>query len=987
MKKTVFILLFISNFTLSSQWKQHGNSESIKAHDTAIKDFVITEDSKYIYTLDSKGLIKKWDYATGDSLSAVKAEKTPNQYTPSNWCFLSSDAKTFCVISFFIDNSLVFYSNILVFDIETGKSIDSICSYILYKYSSDYPAFNGNFIDYMEAQKMLIVSFNYSYTNQYQVYSWEDSGRLQIFSKGNNNWKILQTHEGGNKLTIRNNDKLYVTNYAYSGYKGVGPDGQIHSYSSVWNFIINISKNEVFSLNAMSLVDDSTNYDIIKMIGFTFNSGYFSSSNNNLIMNNLNTIFKFNLIEKTIDSIHFNLYPFKNNMRMINFVDEAFFLFIDNKNLHIYSFNDLKYYNTIIIDSIDQIVFSTNSFDKQYIFFTNTTGKLLRVKNTEISKLRANYISPDTNVCINDTVHFFDRSLGYPGSYFWDFGDGYVSNEKDPVHFYTKTGYYNIRLIVTKNGVCDTINKKYYINVLPELKAAFIYDYITSMPGKVNFSNKSSGIIDSVLWFFDDSTFSKNPTVSHTYTCPDKYNVKLKVFSKNLTDSVSKIIPIYNADKAIDKSRIQYEFTDTTHEGEALKGWEDEGDYLVYHIKRAPSMWHHGAFRNFMPEWNVSTTINKEFLVRQSGGTYSFLSDTSITNFDKYGTILHSGNYRNSNDLNTVKNSGNSIITTYFIREKFIYDEIENGEKTINSTMVYNNYSFINNDFLYFTIYYYDVLYSKNTIDYYISYTYTRDGYPSPYTYYLFQINNNSFPSLLKNKDFIRINSSTLVIAGDEFLVIALNPGLKKDSIGKTNVCTFKPLKKLPDYSFNSLLKLNDTAFVAAGSYKGSPAYVVANANGAVIDSLVISERTGSFNYVSLTPDNNLLLSGYRKKYYHYNSPYFVKTDDKLINSLLTSVYDPGELQPNPAIYGLKCSPNPVTGKATVSFDLKEDAPVGFKVFDLYGNCVISGKAGDCPAGANTFDVSFDSQPIGCYFLVLEANGSTCSEKIVYLRE
>ncbi len=45
-------------------------------------------------------------------------------------------------------------------------------------------------------------------------------------------------------------------------------------------------------------------------------------------------------------------------------------------------------------------------------------------------------------------VQFNDLSAGIPTSYTWDFGDGTASNEKAPVHTYTKAGVYDVALTV-----------------------------------------------------------------------------------------------------------------------------------------------------------------------------------------------------------------------------------------------------------------------------------------------------------------------------------------------------------------------------------------------------------------------------------------------------------------------------------------------------------------------------------------------------------
>lgn len=54
------------------------------------------------------------------------------------------------------------------------------------------------------------------------------------------------------------------------------------------------------------------------------------------------------------------------------------------------------------------------------------------------------------------TVHFTDHSLYNPDTYFWQFGDGSTSSEKNPVHTYTRPGFYHVRERVSSAGGSDT---------------------------------------------------------------------------------------------------------------------------------------------------------------------------------------------------------------------------------------------------------------------------------------------------------------------------------------------------------------------------------------------------------------------------------------------------------------------------------------------------------------------------------------------------
>lgn len=84
------------------------------------------------------------------------------------------------------------------------------------------------------------------------------------------------------------------------------------------------------------------------------------------------------------------------------------------------------------------------------------------------------YAPPDTNcaflrpmihtLALQDTfylsqghaqVQFFNNN-SYAQSWYWDFGDGGTSYTKDPIHTYTDTGTYNVRVSVTHKMIDDT---------------------------------------------------------------------------------------------------------------------------------------------------------------------------------------------------------------------------------------------------------------------------------------------------------------------------------------------------------------------------------------------------------------------------------------------------------------------------------------------------------------------------------------------------
>ncbi|RLD41710.1 MAG: hypothetical protein DRI86_12920, partial [Bacteroidetes bacterium] len=106
-------------------------------------------------------------------------------------------------------------------------------------------------------------------------------------------------------------------------------------------------------------------------------------------------------------------------------------------------------------------------------------------------------------------VAFTDLTInGDVDSYFWSFGDGDVSTDKDPVHQYISAGVYQVALSVTNQYGTEYITKDSYIDVLPN--------------GIVNIQDN-----------FDVKVFP-NPYKGQTniaYTLNNRTNVKIEVYS------------------------------------------------------------------------------------------------------------------------------------------------------------------------------------------------------------------------------------------------------------------------------------------------------------------------------------------------------------------------------------------------------------------------------------------------------------------------
>ncbi|MEJ0102611.1 MAG: PKD domain-containing protein [Bacteroidota bacterium] len=142
-------------------------------------------------------------------------------------------------------------------------------------------------------------------------------------------------------------------------------------------------------------------------------------------------------------------------------------------------------------------------------------------------------------------VSFTNTSAG-PGTltYQWDFGDGAVSTDQNPLHTYTTTGLYSVKLIVNNdNGCTDTVTKN---NLIPVGQ----YNPSFTNPGGVcinipaSFINTSQPVPSSQVWDFGDGTTSNQPNPVKTYTTAGTYTVKLITNYGTCSDSVSNTINV-----------------------------------------------------------------------------------------------------------------------------------------------------------------------------------------------------------------------------------------------------------------------------------------------------------------------------------------------------------------------------------------------------------------------------------------------------------
>ncbi|MCW3787401.1 PKD domain-containing protein [Plebeiibacterium sediminum] len=134
---------------------------------------------------------------------------------------------------------------------------------------------------------------------------------------------------------------------------------------------------------------------------------------------------------------------------------------------------------------------------------------------------------PSSEGCPALTVEFYSETLDAE-NFFWEFGDGNVSAEPNPVHTYYTPGEYNVKLTVTGPGG-QTIKDDLMVNVFPQPTAFFeAYPKVVTIPGQsVTFANKSVEA-DSYVWNFGNGDTSTEQNPVYEYSEAGNYDVTLE---------------------------------------------------------------------------------------------------------------------------------------------------------------------------------------------------------------------------------------------------------------------------------------------------------------------------------------------------------------------------------------------------------------------------------------------------------------------------
>ena len=168
---------------------------------------------------------------------------------------------------------------------------------------------------------------------------------------------------------------------------------------------------------------------------------------------------------------------------------------------------------------------------------------------TVLPGLKADFDADKTFICfITDAVKMINKSTGTGTlTYFWNFGDGTFSTQKEPVHAFNKKGIFSIKLIVQNaNGCSDTLVKTAFLNV-GNFTSSITLPASICKNAPVEILNSSSPAPDSYTWLVDSTNnlyYDLDNKQKYNFTTAGTHTIKLTNTYGNCIDTVVKIIAI-----------------------------------------------------------------------------------------------------------------------------------------------------------------------------------------------------------------------------------------------------------------------------------------------------------------------------------------------------------------------------------------------------------------------------------------------------------
>jgi gliding motility-associated-like protein len=159
----------------------------------------------------------------------------------------------------------------------------------------------------------------------------------------------------------------------------------------------------------------------------------------------------------------------------------------------------------------------------------------------KISKPFVNFGTDSMNGCMPMTVYF--KSLTQPdtttSTWQWDFGDGQISSEENPIHVYNQFGQYSVQLKVVDVLTCESqITKNNFIKAQKPFPDFYATDRTLCAGDTIQFFSLSDDSISEYFWDFGNGKTSNSVAPFAVYPDSGSFNISLKLIDNVGCDSM-----------------------------------------------------------------------------------------------------------------------------------------------------------------------------------------------------------------------------------------------------------------------------------------------------------------------------------------------------------------------------------------------------------------------------------------------------------------
>jgi len=149
---------------------------------------------------------------------------------------------------------------------------------------------------------------------------------------------------------------------------------------------------------------------------------------------------------------------------------------------------------------------------------------------------------------VGETVSLTDVSTGDPDWWYWDFGDGFNSDEQDPTHIWDEAGDYEVTLTISRSDDPETAVTHMVTISGDDVEASFVWDPLQPEVGEeVWFTDTSTGDPDLWFWTFGEDDVSDEQNPAFIFNRPGEHLVSLTVSrsdAPNLTSTIENTVTV-----------------------------------------------------------------------------------------------------------------------------------------------------------------------------------------------------------------------------------------------------------------------------------------------------------------------------------------------------------------------------------------------------------------------------------------------------------